>query len=81
MYAVYRTTNTIILYLILSNISIFIPVSGGVGRGQAHCFAQGGGNLKRNKKINKINKLILLLSVSFTYFSIYRGSSSLFSLS
>jgi hypothetical protein len=32
MYAVYRTTNTIILYLILSTISIFIPVSGGVGR-------------------------------------------------
>ena len=43
MYAVYRTTNTIILYLILSTISIFIPVSGGVGRGQVHCFAQGGG--------------------------------------
>ena len=43
MYAVYNTTNTIILYLILSTISIFIPVSGGVGRGQVHCFAQGGG--------------------------------------
>ena len=43
MYAVYITTNTIILYLILSTISIFIPVSGGVGRGQVHCFAQGGG--------------------------------------
>ena len=43
MYAVYRTTNTIILYLILSTISIFIPVSGGVGSGQVHCFAQGGG--------------------------------------
>ena len=43
MYAVYRTTNTIILYLILSTISILIPVSGGVGRGQVHCFAQGGG--------------------------------------
>jgi hypothetical protein len=40
MYAVYRTTNTIILYLILSTISIFIPVSGGVDRGQVHCFAQ-----------------------------------------
>jgi hypothetical protein len=40
MYAVYRTTNTI-LYLILS--TIFIPVSGGVGRGQVHCFAQGVG--------------------------------------
>jgi uncharacterized membrane protein YbhN (UPF0104 family) len=33
----------LILYLILSTISIFIPVSGGVGRGQVHCFAQGGG--------------------------------------
>ena len=43
MYAVYRTTNTIILYLILSTISVFIPVSGGVGSGQVHCFAQGGG--------------------------------------
>ena len=43
MYAVYRTTNTTILYLILSTISIFIPESGGVGRGQVHCFAQGGG--------------------------------------
>ena len=35
--------NLIVLYLILSTISIFIPVSGGVGRGQVHCFAQGGG--------------------------------------
>ena len=43
MYAVYRTTNTIILYLILSTISIFIPVSGGVGKGQVHCFSQGRG--------------------------------------
>jgi hypothetical protein len=60
MYAVYRTTNTIILYLILSTISIFIPVSGGVGRGQVHCFAQGGGAimLLRRPWIRGIVRLI-----------------------
>jgi hypothetical protein len=60
MYAVYRTTNTI-LYLILSTISIFIPVSGGVGRGQVHCFAQGGGGaimLLRRPWIRGVVRLI-----------------------
>ena len=43
MYAVYRTTNTIILYLILSTISIFIPVSGGVGRAKYTALLWEGG--------------------------------------
>ena len=43
MYAVYRTTNTIILYLILSTISIFIPVSGGVGGAKYTALLRGGG--------------------------------------
>ena len=38
------TTNTINLYLMLSTIYIFIPVSGGVGRGPSTRLCSGGYN-------------------------------------
>ena len=63
MYAVYRTTNTIILYLILSTISIFIPVSGGVGRGQVHCFAQGGGGGGGGNFTSILNNYFIMLNL------------------